>query len=49
MKGGELCPRTGYWKTPAQPDSRQYFEQGEILPTLAELDWGEVYWYWDRE
>lgn len=49
VKGGDLCPRTGYWKTPAQPDSRQYFAQGEILPTLAELDWGEVYWYWDGE
>ncbi len=49
VKGGELCPRTGYWQTPAQPDSRQYFEQGEILPILAELDWGEVYWYWDGE
>lgn len=46
VKGGELCPRNGYWQTPAQPDSRQYFEKGEILPTLAELDWGEVYWYW---
>lgn len=49
VKAGEICPRTGYWKTPAQPDSRQYFEQGNILPTLAELDWGEVYWYWDGE
>lgn len=49
VKGGELCPRTGYWQTPAQPDSRQYFKQGEIVPTFAELDWGEVFWYWDGE
>ncbi|WP_228130568.1 hypothetical protein [Acinetobacter tandoii] len=46
VKGGALCPQTGYWQTPARPDLRQYFEQGEILPTFSELDWGEVYWYW---
>jgi len=46
VKGGESCPRTGYWQTPARPDSRQYFKQGDILPTFSELDWGEVYWYW---
>lgn len=49
VKGGEPCLRNGYWKTPAQPDSRQYFKQVEILPAFAELDWGEVYWYWDGE
>ncbi|MDD0801482.1 MULTISPECIES: type VI immunity family protein [Acinetobacter] len=46
VKGGEPCPQTGYWQTPARPDLRQYFEQGDILPTFSELDWGEVYWYW---
>lgn len=49
VKGGELCPQTGYWQTPAQPDSRQYFKQNDIFPTLTELDWGKVYWYWDGE
>lgn len=49
VKGGELCPQTGYWQTPAQPESRQYFQQGDILPTLVELDWGEVYWYWNSD
>ena len=49
VKGGEPCPQTGYWQTPARPDLRQYFEQGDILPTFSELDWGEVYWYWDDE
>lgn len=49
VQGGQLCPQTGYWKTPAQPDSRQYFKQNDIFPTLTELDWGEVYWYWDGE
>ncbi|UTO20243.1 DUF1911 domain-containing protein [Acinetobacter sp. Z1] len=49
VKDVEACIKTGYWRTPAQPDSRQYFKQGEIVSTLIELDWGEVYWYWDGE
>ena len=49
VKGGELCPLAGYWQTPAQPDTRLYFTQGEVLPMLPETDWGEVYWYWDGE
>jgi hypothetical protein len=46
VKGGELCPQTGYWQTPARPDARLYFTQGAILPILSETDWGEVYWCW---
>lgn len=49
VKGGEKSPKTGYWTTPAQPDQRQYFNQGEFLPMLSEADWGEVYWYFDGE
>ena len=49
VKGGEPCPQTGYWQTPARPDLRQYFEEGDILPIFSELDWGEVYWYWGGE
>lgn len=49
QKGGEKVTKAGYWSTPAQPDTRRYFTQGEILPTLTETDWGEVYWYWDGE
>ena len=49
VKGGEACIKTGYWITPAKPDTRLYFTQGAILPTLSEMDWGEVYWYWDGE
>ncbi|WP_052750582.1 hypothetical protein [Acinetobacter sp. AG1] len=43
VKGGGLCPRNDYWQTSAQPGSRQYFKQGEVLTTLAELHWGEMY------
>ena len=47
VKGGKVCIKTGYWITPAKPDTRLYFTQGAILPILSETDWGEVYWYWD--
>ncbi|NUE93674.1 PoNe immunity protein domain-containing protein [Acinetobacter seifertii] len=49
VKGGEACIKTGHWITPAKPDTRLYFTQGAILPILSEMDWGEVYWYWDGE
>lgn len=49
IKGGGIVTLTGYWTTPAQPNQRLHFNKGEILPTLSELDWGEVYWYFDGE
>lgn len=49
VRAGQPSPKTGYWTTPAKPDHRQYIKQGELLPTLEDADWGEVYWYWDGE
>ncbi len=49
IKGGDKCPKIGYWTTPSQPNERQYFDRGDILPMLSEQDWGEVYWYFDGE
>ena len=48
IKGGGICVKTGYWTTPAQPDSRQYFNQGEVFPDLSS-DWGKIYWQFDGE
>lgn len=49
QKNGEKCLKTGYWTTPAQPNTREYFKQGDVLPTLLDTDWGEVYWYFNGE
>ncbi|WP_180020819.1 MULTISPECIES: PoNe immunity protein domain-containing protein [unclassified Acinetobacter] len=49
VKAGEKSPKTGYWTTPAQEDSRVHVLRGEMLPTLSETDWGEVYWYFNGE
>jgi len=46
---GQPCTRTGYWFTPAQADSRRYFEQGEIMPRFEQSDWGETLWYWSEK
>jgi hypothetical protein len=43
------CPRTGYWSTPAKQNSRQYFNQGEIMPDFTSLTHGNVIWYWDND
>lgn len=34
VRAGQICPRTGYWFTVAQENSRQYFKEGEILPEI---------------
>ncbi|MCU4413717.1 hypothetical protein KTH71_06630 [Acinetobacter sp. WU_MDCI_Axc73] len=49
IRAGQVCPKTGYWFTVAQENSRQYFKQGEVLPEIKNQDWGEVYWQFDGE
>ncbi|WP_341677608.1 hypothetical protein [Niveibacterium sp. SC-1] len=43
---GQSCPRTGYWLTPAEPNSRRTFKQGETMPELG-ADYGATIWQWD--
>lgn len=38
QKSGEKATKTGYWKTPAQPDARPFIKQGELLPTQKNKD-----------
>nr|WP_308463369.1 hypothetical protein [Acinetobacter junii] len=49
IRAGQVCPKSGYWFTVAQENSRQYFKQGEVLPEIKNQDWGEVYWQFDGE
>jgi len=49
IDGGQPCSRTGYWFTPAKSDSRQHFQQGEIMPRFSDSKWGETIWYWSGE
>ncbi|EKN44954.1 MULTISPECIES: PoNe immunity protein domain-containing protein [Pseudomonas syringae group] len=46
---GDPCTKTGYWFTPAQANSRRYFHQGEIMPSISDSTWGDTLWYWSGE
>ena len=43
--GGEVCPSSGYWWSPANQSQSHYFEQGEIFPEIENSAWGETIWY----
>jgi hypothetical protein len=44
--GGESCPQSGWWFTPAKASSRRYFKAKEIMPDL-ESKYGSTIWQWD--
>lgn len=46
---GQICSRTGYWYSPAQPNSRQFFSQGETMPEFKNSSWGATIWYWSGD
>ncbi|NMG67674.1 DUF3396 domain-containing protein [Azoarcus indigens] len=47
-RGGEPCPRTGWWLTAAKYGARQRFEEGETLPAFStEKTHGHTLWQWD--
>ena len=45
-EAGQLCPRDGFWFTPAQADSRRFFKAGEVMPSVGG-DYGATIWQWD--
>ncbi|MFJ7795577.1 type VI immunity family protein [Pseudomonas sp. NPDC096950] len=49
IEAGQPCSVAGYWFSPAQSDSRRYFNQGEILPSFSGSNWGDTLWYWSGE
>lgn len=42
------CPEAGWWFTPAQANSRRYFKQGEIMPSVGG-DYGQTFWQWSPD
>ncbi len=46
VEGGQHCPQAGYWFTPAKPDSRRHFKDGEIMPAF-QTDYGTTIWQRD--
>lgn len=47
VPGGQACPVSGWWYTPAAKDSRRYFNQGDTLPSIEGSSYGDTYWLWD--
>ena len=48
VEGGQPCPQTGFWFTPAQMHSRHHFKEGDIMPTVGS-DYGATIWQWDSD
>jgi hypothetical protein len=44
--GGEVCPETGFYFTPARTDSRRLFQKGEIMPSF-DAAYGTTIWQRD--
>ncbi len=45
---GNPCPEVGWWFTPAQANSRRYFKQGEVMPSVGG-DYGLTFWQWSPD
>lgn len=43
---GNPCTRTGFWMTPARENSRAAFNVGDIMPEVANSDYGFTIWQW---
>jgi len=48
VPAGQPCPEAGWWFTPAKPDGRRYFKQGDVMP-LVGGDYGNTFWQWSPE
>lgn len=44
-EAGQPCPQTGTWWTPAKPDARRVFNQGEAMPDFPDSSYGATIWY----
>lgn len=42
------CPEAGWWFTPALANSRRYFKQGEVMPSVGG-DYGDTFWQWSHD
>lgn len=46
---GELCPRSGWWFTPAKTNSRRYIQQGTPFPAIEDSNYGTTFWQWSPD
>jgi len=48
VPANQPCPEVGWWFTPAQANSRRYFKQGEVMPSVGG-DYGLTFWQWSPD
>lgn len=48
VAGGTTCPESGWWYTPAKSNSRQYFKEGAVMPSVGG-DYGDTFWQWSPD
>jgi hypothetical protein len=48
VRGGEICPKSGFYITPAKTTSRQYFQEGALMPSY-DTEFGMTIWQWDEK
>lgn len=46
IPAGKICPETGFYFTPAAPNSRNLFHKGDVMPELI-TGYGATIWQWD--
>lgn len=46
VTGGELCPKSGQWFTPAKTDSQAHFAAGTVMPNFPDAQYGLTIWQW---
>jgi hypothetical protein len=46
VEGGEICPRSGMWFSPAKADSQGHFSAGTMMPYFPEAEYGLTIWQW---
>ena len=44
-EAGQICPKKGEWYSPANDMEKQHFNQGEVMPEIANNPWGLTIWY----
>ena len=49
VAAGQPCPQAGTWWTPAKPDARRAFAQGDIMPDYPDSRYGATIWYREAE
>ncbi len=49
IAAGLLCPKSGWWHTPAKAYSRRRFSEGDRFPAIEASDYGATFWLWSQD